>query len=215
MIRVLITEDHSVIRDGLKLIIEQSDDIKVIGFASNGNEALKQCDQFQPDVVLMDILMPVCDGVEGTRIIKEKYPNIKVIILTTFNDDAQMGQALKNGADGYVLKDIESDELILAIKGIAKGLRVLHEDAYDFVSKRLYANDGIKNNDIELRNFRLTERETDIIRLIVFGKDNKEIASSLHLTDGCIRNTISSILSKTKLKDRTQLAVFAVQNNIV
>ena len=213
-IRVLITDDQPVIRDGLKFIIEQDKEIKVVGCANNGIETLELCGTLKPDVVLMDIVMPVCDGVEGTRLIKEKFQNIKVIILTTFSDDDNISQALKNGADGYVLKDIESDELILTIKSIAKGLRVMHENAYNFVLNKLNTN-GDLNKEIGLKDYGLTERENEIIRLIVFGKSNKEIASSLYLTEGSIRNMISSVLSKLKLKDRTQLAVFAVKNNII
>lgn len=215
MIRVVVADDQPVIRDGLKFIIEQDDKIKVIATACNGLEAFEFCDKLQPDVVLMDIVMPICDGVEGTRLIKEKLPNTKVIILTTFNDDEKIAQALKNGADGYILKDIDSEELILTIKSIAKGLRVMHKNAYDLVLKKLDNNGENSGNASDLSAFGLTEREKEIIKLIVIGKSNKEIASNLYLTEGSIRNMVSSILYKTKLKDRTQLAVFAMKHNIV
>lgn len=214
MIRVVIADDQPVIRDGLKLIIEQDGEIKVIGCAGNGFEALELCESFQPDIVLMDIVMPRCDGVEGTRLIKERFKNINVIILTTFDDDDKISQALKNGADGYVLKDIESDELILTIKGITRGLRVMHKNAYSLVLKKLETVDEAKKES-EKPDFGLAEKEIDIIRLIVFGKTNREIAASLHLAEGSVRNMISSILLKTRVKDRTQLAVFAVKNNVI
>ncbi len=208
MIKIIIADDQPVMRDGLKFIIEQNADIEVVGCAGDGMETFELCEQLQPDVVLMDIVMPVCDGVEATRLIKEKYDNIKVIILTTFNDEEKVEQALSNGADGYVLKAVQSEELILAIKSITRGLQVIHKNAYGVVLKRL----GLQTEPVD---FGLTERELEVVRLVVFGKSNKGIASTLYLSEGSVRNIISSILFKTKLKDRTQLAVFAVKNNIV
>ena len=215
MIRVIIADDQPVIRDGLKFILEQDSDIKVIGCVGNGNEAFALCKEFQPDVMLMDIVMPVCNGVEGTRLIKESFGKTKVLILTTFNDEENISEALKNGADGYVLKDIDSDELILTIKSINKGLRVMHEDAYSHVLKKMQASNNAYIEPVELKDLGLIEREIEIIKMIVFGKSNREIASSLFMTEGSIRNLISSILTKTKLKSRTQLAVFAVKHNII
>ena len=215
MIRVIIADDQPVIRDGLKFILEQDSDIKVIGCVGNGNDAFALCKEFLPDVILMDIVMPVCNGVKGTRLIKESFGKTKVLILTTFNDEENISEALKNGADGYVLKDIDSDELILTIKSINKGLRVMHEDAYSHVLKKLQASNNTYIESVELKDLGLIEREIEIIKMIVFGKSNKEIASSLFMTEGSIRNLISSILMKTKLKSRTQLAVFAVKHNIV
>ncbi|HEX3028104.1 MAG TPA: response regulator transcription factor [Clostridia bacterium] len=208
MIKIIIADDQPVMRDGLKFIIEQNADLEVVGCAGNGMEAFELCRQLQPDVVLMDIVMPGCDGVEATKRIKEKYEKIKVIILTTFNDEEKVEQALRNGADGYVLKAIESEELILTIKSITRGLQVIHKNAYGIVRKKLSLQP-------EPKDFGLTEREMEVIRLVVFGKSNKGIASTLYLSEGSVRNIISSILFKTKLKDRTQLAVFAVKNNIV
>lgn len=208
MIKIIIADDQPVMRDGLKFIIEQNADIEVVGCAGDGMETFELCEQLQPDVVLMDIVMPVCDGVEATRLIKEKYDNIKVIILTTFNDEEKVEQALSNGADGYVLKAVQSEELILAIKSITRGLQVIHKNAYGVVLKKL-------GRQTEPVDFGLTERELEVVRLVVFGKSNKGIASTLYLSEGSVRNIISSILFKTKLKDRTQLAVFAVKNNIV
>jgi DNA-binding NarL/FixJ family response regulator len=214
MIRVLIADDQPVIRDGLRFIVEQDSEIKVVGCVGNGHEALELCEKLQPDVVLMDVVMPVCDGVEGTRLIKEKY-RTKVLILTTFNDDEKISQALQNGADGYVLKDIDSDELILTIKSINKGLRVIHEDAYSHLLKRISTGTNGTGESGQLSELGLTEREIEIIKMIVFGKSNKEIASTLFMTEGSIRNIISSILLKSKMKSRTQLAVFAVKHNII
>lgn len=215
MIRVVIADDQAVIREGLKFILEQDKDIKVAGCVGNGNEAYALCGEYKPDVVLMDVVMPICDGVEGTRLIKESFSGIKVLILTTFNDDEKIAEALKNGADGYVLKDIDSDELILTIKSINKGLRVMHEDAYSHVIKKLRDSSASNIESEGSEGLGLTDREIEIIKMIVFGKSNREIAASLYMTEGSIRNLISSILLKVNLKSRTQLAVFAVRHNII
>jgi DNA-binding NarL/FixJ family response regulator len=215
MIRVVIADDQAVIREGLKFILEQDKDIKVVGCVGNGSEAYSLCGEYKPDIILMDVVMPICDGVEGTRLIKGSDCGTKVLILTTFNDDEKIAEALKNGADGYVLKDIDSDELILTIKSIYKGLRVMHEDAYSHVIRKLTNSAASSAEPEDTGDLGLTDREIEIIKMIVFGKSNREIAASLYMTEGSIRNLISSILLKVNLKSRTQLAVFAVRHNII
>lgn len=214
MIRVVIVEDQSIIQEGLKLLIETDPDIEVVGFADNGRRAFEQCEKLSPDLVLMDIVMPEYDGIEGTRLIKEKYPLIKVLVLTTFNEVGKISKAFEYGADGYILKEIKKEELILAIKSVAKELRVVHKDAYSaLVRPNQFQNVTIIEKS--RLNVNLTEREIEIIRLIVDGKDNGEIAKTLCLSEGTTRNVISRILKKLELKDRIQLAVFAVKNDLV
>lgn len=219
MIKVIIADDQKIIREGLKFIIEQDKDIEVLGFAGNGKEAFEQCKALVPDVVLMDIMMPDCNGVEGTKLIKEEMSNIKVIILTTFRDDENISAALRNGADGYVLKDIDTDELILTIKSVFKGLHVIHDNAFGVVKGKI--SDNVinektgKTEKTEKSTVPLTQREVEIVRLIVYGKSNKEIAASLFLSEGSVRNMVSSILMKLEFKDRTQLAVYAVKNDLI
>lgn len=215
MIKVVIVDDQVILRESLKFIVEQDSEIEVAGCAGNGREALKLCDQLLPNIVLMDIMMPGCDGVEGTRLIKEKYSSIKVLILTTFNDDENIKKALKNGADGYILKDIKPDELILAVKSVAKGLGIIHRDAMNSVVKQIDSNNDIQEHKDAVMDVDLTEREISIIKLIVDGSSNREIALTLYLTEGSVKNIITGILAKLKLKDRTQLAVYAVKNNII
>ncbi|MDP4094596.1 MAG: response regulator transcription factor [Bacillota bacterium] len=216
MIKVLIADDQTILREGLKFILEQDKDIKVVGYAGNGREAFEQCSTLLPDVVLMDILMPECNGVEGTRMIKEEFPSIKVIILTTFKDDENISSALKKGADGYVLKDIDTEELIFAIKSVIRGLRVMHENAFDVVREKISATEASSfERKNEKKETGLTDREIEVVKLIVYGKSNREIAASLFMSEGTARNVISNILAKLNLKDRTQLAVYAVKNNIV
>jgi DNA-binding NarL/FixJ family response regulator len=191
----------------------------VIGLAGNGKEAFSLCEQLNPDVVLMDIMMPKCDGVEGTRLIKSKYKEIKVIILTTFNDEGNVTRAIKNGADGYVLKDISPDQLILTVKSVFKGYSIMHQstlntfiDSKDKEKKNKKTSANIKKEKV---NVRLGKRELEILNLIVEGKNNKEIAETMFISEGTVKNTISHMLNKLNLKDRTQLAVFAVKNNIL
>lgn len=216
MIKVLIVDDQVILRESLKFIVEQDPEIIVVGLAGNGKEALNLCKELVPDVVLMDIMMPVCNGVEGTKLIKSQFRSIRVIILTTFNDDENISKAIKNGADGYVLKDIKPDELILAVKSVAKGFSIMHHTAMDTVTKQINHENETNHHKQEFKlDVNLTERELSIIELIVDGKSNKEIAAKIFITEGSVKNIITSILEKLSLKDRTQLAVFAVKNNIV
>lgn len=211
----MLADDQSILREGIKKILEQDKDIKVVGCAKNGKEALKLCQQFMPHVVLMDIEMPKCDGVEGTKLIKTMFSNIKVVMLTVFNDDERIQNALNYGADGYLLKDIDEEELILSVKGVAAGLGIMHKDTYNNVVKKINSYSKISIIENKGLNVFLSEREKSIIRLIVDGKSTNEIAKILHLSEGSIRNAISGILKKLDLKDRTQLGIFAVKNDIV
>lgn len=215
MINVLLVEDQAIIRDGIKFIIERDSEIRVTGCAGNGQEALKFCRALQPDLVLMDIVMPICDGIEATRLIKEAYPEIKIIILTTFNDEKKAALAIKNGADGYILKDIEPEELLFTIKSTVKGLRVFHESAYGTIVGRMNPDNEIPAINAENGDLGLSTKEIEIIRRIVYGKSNKEISAMLNLSEGGVRNSISAILAKLNLKDRTQLAVYAIKNDLI
>lgn len=215
MIKVVLVDDQTLIREGVKKILEQDESIKVVGSAENVKVALKLCEKFLPDVVLMDVEMPICDGVEGTKLIKRKFSNTKVVMLTVFNDDERIQNALNYGADGYLLKDIDQEKLILAIKGIASGLGVLHKDTYNNVAKKVNSRTKISIIESKELGVDLTNRELSVIRLIVDGKTNSDIALTIHLTEGSVRNIISGILKKLNLKDRTQLGILAVKNDIV
>jgi DNA-binding NarL/FixJ family response regulator len=215
MVKVVVAEDQVMVREGIRHILERDPEIRVVGGAKNGREALRLCEENEPDLVLMDLMMPECDGIEGTRLIKEKFKAVKVIILTTFNDDEMIVKALNNGADGYMLKEINSEELIMTVKSAALGLSVIHRNTLGNVARQIDA--GSRNLIIKKSRADLdvTGREIDIIRLLVDGKDNKVIASELFLSEGSVKNTISALLKRFGLKDRIQLAVFAVKNDIV
>jgi DNA-binding NarL/FixJ family response regulator len=212
-IKLILVDDEKLIRDGLKIILESYDDIEVIDVCSNGREALEACKKSTPNVVLMDIRMPQCDGVTGTKLIKEQFKDIKILILTTFNDVEYIQEALKYGASGYILKDSDYDLIYEGIKACIKGTIVINQE----VANKMIGS-GLKTNkknleDVKIR-YNLNSKEINIIKEIANGLSNKEIGERLFLSEGTIKNNISNILSKLSLRDRTQLTIFAFKNNI-
>lgn len=208
MIKVVIADDIPVLRSGLKAVLSQDTDIKVVGEASNGQEAFELCIRQHPDVVLMDMRMPDHDGGYGTRKIKDNFKDIKVLVLTTFDDKETVNRAVSCSADGYILKEMDSDKIISSIKAVACGINVFCDNVFRSIKQDVIIQQ-------EAKDFGLTDRESEIIKLICDGCDNKEIAAKLFLAEGTVRNSISRLLEKLELKDRTQLAVFAIKNNIV
>ncbi|HEX3027857.1 MAG TPA: response regulator transcription factor [Clostridia bacterium] len=208
-IRVMIVDDQPIVRDGLGMILGLCDDMEVVYGAGNGEEALQACVTYATDIILMDIRMPIMDGVMATKLIKEKYPSIKIIILTTFNDDEFIFDALKNGASSYLLKDMTSDEIINSIKLIYSGGTVLHDNVAAKILNKFTKTDT--NNS---ENQMLTPREIELARLVAEGLSNKEIAQRLYITEGTAKNHITSILSKLNLSHRTQLALYVIENKL-
>lgn len=208
MISVLIADDVAVLRAGLKAVLAEDSGIRVVGEASDGKEALEMCIRLRPDVVLMDMRMPEYDGSYGTRKIKDAVPEVKVLVLTTFDDKETVDRAIAAGADGYLLKEMDSSQILNSIRAVAGGISVFCDNVFRSIRKEAAIPQDAGNYD-------LTPRETDILRLICDGADNKEIAAKLYLAEGTVRNSISRMLEKLGLKDRTQLAVFAIKNNIV
>ena len=208
MINVIISDDVQILRAGLRAVLAQDSGIKVVGEAGNGKEAYEMSVRLKPDVVLMDMRMPDYDGGYGTRRIKDTVPGVKVLVLTTFDDKETVDKAVSSGADGYILKEMDNEKIISSIKAVAGGINVFCDNIFQSIRKEVAAPQDAKNYD-------LTEREIDFLRLICDGCDNKEIAAKLFLAEGTVRNGISRLLEKLKLKDRTQLAVFAIKNNLV
>lgn len=215
MIKTVIAENQPIIREGIKLVIQQDNEIIVIGDASTEQEACDLCESIMPDVILLDMAMPVCDDREGVKPLKEKFRQVKVVVLDSQIENQKIAEALMNGADGYVFKGMRSEELILAIKSVAKGLKVMHEDAYNFLIAQIKAKGDVSTSISSPEKYNLTQREMEIIRLIVGGSSYKEVAAAVYLSEGSVRNIISDILTKLKLKDRLQMAVFAVRNGLV
>lgn len=204
MIKVLIVDDQNLIREGLAMMLSLYDTIILVGTANNGKEAIDALEGQDVDLILMDIRMPLMDGVEATKIIKERYPNVKVLILTTFNEDEYIFEGLKNGADGYLLKDISSEELVKAIETVYQGNILLQPDIAKRMVDSIYKKDkGSKNDKLK----ELTKREYEIALLVGEGKSNKEISNKLFITEGTVKNHITKILDKLEIRDRTQLAV--------
>lgn len=200
--KVLIVDDDQMLCESLKFILV-SNGIDVVGTANNGHEALRFCQQFQVDVILMDIRMPLCDGVIGTRLIKAAFPKINIIMLTTFDDENYIAQALKNGASAYLLKTVKPEKIIETLNIIHDGNIVLHSSVANKV-RNLISED----TELDLSDYNLTDNHKAIMQLIAQGFRNKEIANELHLSEGTIRNRISDILLELNLRDRTQIAIF-------
>lgn len=200
-IKVIIADDSDFVRDGMKIILDVDEEFEVMGCASNGLEAIELAKKYRPDVVLMDIQMPVMDGIKATEEIVRRNLG-KVLILTTFDDDTLVKQALKNGAAGYLIKNHTPEQLKQTIKSIGNGIHSLDEKVFQKATDcTLLSRNGF---DPDL----FTSRELDIIRLIAEGLSNKEIAQKLYLSEGTIKNYISTILEKGELQHRTQVAVY-------
>ncbi len=203
IIRVMLVDDQTIIRDGLRSLLEACSDIRVVAEAGNGKQAYELVSEHRPDIVLMDIRMPETDGVEATRLIKKDFPETIIIVLTTFDDDAYIINAMTFGASGYLLKDIGSEKLIEAIHDGVKGNIILPGRIASKITSRLTQTGTSKT---ELQDF--TEREQEIIRLLMLGKSNKEIAETLFLTVGTVKNYISQIYSKAEVTDRANAVLF-------
>lgn len=216
MIKVMCVDDQVLLRETLIYMLSQDDEIQTYDGGSDGYEALKNCDEVRPDIVLMDVRMPNMGGLEATQRIKELYPSVKVIILTTFEDEKSVFQSIELGADGYVVKDIKPEELILAVKSVYKNLYVMHQSVVSVVKGEIVDSRTREKDQIRtLSSYDLTPMEIKIIKLMVDGKSNKEIAAELSFTEGTIKNKVSKLLGKLELKDRTQVAVFAIKHNLI
>nr|WP_205396298.1 response regulator transcription factor [Streptococcus lutetiensis] len=216
MIRVLIADDQELIRESLKIVLSAYPDIEVVGAVGDGTEVLEVLPTAKPDVILMDIRMPKMDGVVCTKAVKAHFPNVKVIILTTFDDDDFIYSALKYGASGYLLKGTSMDELHDAVVTVNDGRAMLNPDiatkVFKLFSQMAQSNYAIQVDDSLTQD--INKMEWRIIQQIGFGLSNKEIAAKLYLSEGTVRNYLSNILSKLNLRDRTQLAIWAVQTGV-
>ncbi|MEA5094843.1 response regulator transcription factor [Sedimentibacter saalensis] len=215
MIKLLLVDDQDILLEGLKLILGMEEDIEISGTANNGKKAYEFCKWNMPDVVLMDIQMPELNGVEVTKMIHRDFPKVKVIVLTTFNDDEYIYDALKNGASGYMLKDTSPSEIARAVRTVYNGGALIQSEvAVKVIDKFSELAKEKRDKSIDPRTDLLTDREKDICRLIAEGKNNKEIADELFLSQGTVKNHITRVLIKLDLRDRTQLAVFTIKNDL-
>lgn len=211
MFHVMLVEDQEIVRQGLRMILEQDEHIRVSCEASNGIEAMEKIAAHRVDVIFMDIRMPDMNGIEATRKIKKQYPEIYIVMLTTFNDDDYALEALNEGASGFLLKTSDGSKLIEAVYSVMNGGLVLHDEVSAKVVPKLLEQ---TKKTVSTMDIGLTDREKAITRQIGQGKTNKEIAAELHLSVGTVKNHISVILQKTDSRDRTQLAIYAVKHDI-
>ncbi|MEB2275772.1 response regulator transcription factor [Bacillus sp. ILBB4] len=209
-IKILIADDHHVVRKGLVFFLQTQSDLEIVGEASNGEEALKLAISLEPHIVLMDLSMPVLDGIEATKELKKQAPHIQVMILTSFSDQDHVIPALEAGASGYQLKESDPDELVAAIRKLMDGENQLHPKVTTHLLTRLTKRTEKQVNFID----HLTKREKDVLKEIAKGKSNKEIGTSLHITEKTVKTHVSNILSKLGVQDRTQAALYAVQHGI-
>ena len=216
MVKILIADDQELIRESLKIVLDMNSNMEVIGLAENGLKVLEMLKKNVPDIILMDIRMPELDGVLCTKCVKEKYPNVKIIILTTFDDDEYIYNALKYGASGYLLKGCSVQELTAAIQKVMSGNSILNPNVINKVVKLFnqmaQVNISIEVDENDVKELNNTER--NIAHLVGNGLSNKEIAEKLFLSEGTVRNSLSATLSKLHLRDRTQLAIWSVQTGL-
>ncbi|MCP6683816.1 response regulator transcription factor [Bacillus nakamurai] len=207
---VIIADDQPIVREGLKMILSLHEGINVIGEASHGEEVLQLLSQTDPDVVLMDIRMPGMDGIEATKAVKTQYPSVKVIILTTFHDNEYIFTGLKNGADGYILKDADSDEIIASLQAACEGNMMLNPKITLKVVKAFNEmnTETVKEQPREELTAILTPRELEVAKHIMEGKSNKSIGAALFLTEGTVKNYVSRILEKLEVTNRTELTLY-------
>ncbi len=209
MIRILLVDDQTIIRQGLRSLLESKPDLQVVGDAENGHRAIQQVEALQPDVVLMDIRMPGMDGVAATQFISQHYATTKVLVLTTFDDDEYVSQAMRVGANGYLLKDTPSDELALAIRLVHRGYTQLGPGLLEKAFTPLPTAPPVTPVTLPPELAELTPREREVLCLIAAGASNREIATTLHIAESTVKNYVTNILSQLHLRDRTQAALFA------
>ncbi|OQY33587.1 MAG: DNA-binding response regulator [Anaerolineaceae bacterium 4572_5.1] len=212
MNKVLICDDQLIVCEGLQTILNAAPEIEVVGIAHNGADALALIPQTKPDLVLMDLKMPVMNGITATRKIHQKYPQVHVLILTTYQDDEWLFDAIRGGANGYLLKDTPPADLIDAILGTIAGKSYIDPDVAGKILSR-YSNNVIK--EPFPTKFHLTDREKDVLNLLAKGLSNANIAEQLYLTEGTVRNYTSDIFRKLGVSDRTQAAVLALRYGLV
>ena len=208
---VLICDDQALIRDSLRMLLNLEKDILVVGAAEDGAQAVDMVTEHQPDLVLMDLKMPGMNGIEATRRIRSRYPAVKVLVLTTYDDDEWVFDAIRAGASGYLLKDTPREDVIKAVRGTVEGRSFLDPAV---AGKLIGQVAGQQTQPATLITDKLTGREVDVLRLLARGFTNAEIAAQLHLSEGTVRNHVSAIFAKMDVSDRTQAAVIAIQHGL-
>ncbi|CAM4245073.1 DNA-binding NarL/FixJ family response regulator [Paenibacillus endophyticus] len=211
-IKILLVDDHQIVLKGISFFLNMQPDFELVGEAHNGQEAVEKAEELNPDVILMDLNMPIMDGIEASTLIAKQKPHIKVLVLTSFSDRSHIVPALQSGAIGYMLKDVEPDQLAEAIRSAYKGNIQLHPDIASALLAEVAPNaQPVKEGPGRELMEQLTPRELEVLQLITKGMSNKDIASALTVAEKTVKTHVSSILSKLNMTDRTQAAIYAVQ----
>ncbi|MEM8613026.1 MAG: response regulator transcription factor [Cyanobacteria bacterium P01_H01_bin.105] len=208
MIQILLVDDQPMFRQGLASLLTLEDDFEIVGEANHGQEAIALVTQLQPDVILMDVRMPVCNGVEATREIHQRFPWIRILVLTTFDEDEYVFESLEAGALGYLLKSTPAKQVAIAIRNLYQGYSQLGPTIAPKVFSHVKPDSGAKADEHILFN----PRELEILTLLGQGRSNREIAAALHLTEGTVKNHLTNIFSQLDVRDRTQAALWAHQH---
>ena len=209
--RVLIVDDHALVRSGIASLLT-ANDIEVVGEASDGLEAVEKTRRLRPDIILMDIKMPGCNGLQATKLIKAEMPQAKIVMVTAFDDDEDLFEAIKNGAVGYVLKNVKAEEFVSLLSSVMRGEVAVSPWIASKITEELFRNPGrlgVKHMDGDL-----TTKEEEVLRLVAGGATNKEIASSLNITDNTVKYHLRNIMEKLHVKNRAQMAVYAAKRRL-
>jgi DNA-binding NarL/FixJ family response regulator len=209
--KIIICDDQAIVRDGLVMLLKLEKDVQIIGTAEDGAQVVELVEKERPDLVLMDLKMPIMNGVEATRRIKARFPEIKVLVLTTYDDDQWVFDAIQAGASGYLLKDTPREKLVEAVRGTVTGKSYVDPSIAGKVLEQVSSHQTQPATSITNK---LTDREIEILRLVARGLSNTDIAERLFLSEGTVRNHVSAILSKLEVSDRTQAAVIAIQHGL-
>ncbi len=213
-IRLLLADDHALFRDGVASIMAAQEDIEVVGEASDGLEALERTSELMPDLILMDINMPRCDGLEATRLIKNQMPYVKIVMLTVHDEDEKVFEAVKSGAQGYLLKNIRSKELLGLVRGVAKGEAPISPSVAGKILKE-FASLAQQAERVPEAVPTLTLREREVLQQVATGAANKQIATALCIAENTVKNHLRNILEKLHLKNRSQAAAYALRQGII
>jgi DNA-binding NarL/FixJ family response regulator len=207
-VNVLLVDDHAIVREGLRALLDDEEGMRIVGEAANGDEAVDLAGKLQPDLILMDLKMPGLSAPDAIRVIRARHPGIQILVLTSYAEDRQMQEVMSAGALGYVLKDVAKSELLRAMSTVARGQPWLHAQAQRSLLNRM-------RKPAEVDPFHLlTDRERSVLKLIAQGMSNRDIGRALHLTEGTVKGYVSNVLSKLRLEDRTQAALLAVKHGM-
>ncbi len=215
MIRIVLADDHLLFRSMLEEMLKRDEEIDIAASCADGIEALEQCKRIRPDIALLDIGMQGKSGIEVLEELKRSCPDIKVVMLTTFEDDENIKTAVRQGADGYLIKDMRPEILLMSLKCVYHDMILFHKSAYHLLQTAVNSAEDEKQKKIQLGSIVFDGTDIKILQLIVQGKTNRDIGSSLNYSEGTIKNKVTKLLSLTGLSDRTELSVFAISNNLI